>query len=124
MGVDGERYFVKVQVQPRLFIDVLVFVLPSSAQPKLEGMKIGVDVEAPIDDFQELAITPVASPEEPRKHQRPHHHHKHHHTNKSTEKQGWGSKSKEQLPDSELLDLFKSNGKMLQKQAEDMALAQ
>merc|ERR1712070_935261 len=58
--VSGQRFFVKVRVQPQLFIDVLIFrsFSPNDRQPMLQAIRVSVDDEAradekaPIDDFE------------------------------------------------------------------------
>jgi hypothetical protein len=101
-SVAGQRFFIKVRVQSQLFIDVVLFVglSPSDAEPVLEGVKVGVDEEAPIDDFKE----PPTQPEH------------------DEDCAGCpGRRSDERAPDSQLLELFNFSGKVLRKQAEDEA---
>jgi hypothetical protein len=98
--VSGQRFFIKVRVEPETFMDIAVVLgLPSSnKKPTLEGIKVGVSEEARIDDFEE-SPPPIHPPHDK------------------------GSRSEERVPDSQIWELFNSSGKALQKKAEHQAQA-
>jgi uncharacterized surface protein with fasciclin (FAS1) repeats len=98
--ISGQRLFIKVRVEPQTFIDMVVLLgLPSSnKKATLEGIKVGVSEEDPIDDCKESPI-PIHPPHDK------------------------GGRSEEREPDSQIWELFNSSGKALQKKAEHRAQA-